>query len=275
MTQERIQGFHNILNTTLKNNHYYVPDQIADMISACRHYFSIVRTWQGKWYDVPCAFDIETTSFYRHVGKSVEKCATMYEWTLGINGLVMIGRTWEEFLAVINQLQQILDLNITKRLVIYVQNLEFEFQFMRKWFSWYKVFCSDARKPIYAITDQGIEFRCSYILTGYSLETLSDDDSIAQYNVKKKVGDLDYSLIRHSKTPLSDLEIGYCIYDVVVVMVYIFEKIIYDGSIVKIPLTKTGYVRNYCRNFCYGVYKDGNQNMGTCTLQKTDEESNY
>lgn len=271
MTQERIQAFHSILNTTLQNNYYYVPDQIADMISACRHYFSIVKTWQGKWYDVPCAFDIETTSFYRKVGKSVEKCATMYEWTLGINGLIMIGRTWNEFIAVINQLQEILDLNIKKRLVIYVHNLEFEFQFMRKWFSWYKVFCNDVRKPIYAITDQGIEFRCSYILTGYSLETLSDDDSIAQYNVKKKVGDLDYTLIRHSQTPLSDLEIGYCIYDVVVVMVYIFEKIIYDGSIVKIPLTKTGYVRNYCRNFCYGVYKDGNQNMGTGSLSETDE----
>ena len=61
-----------------------------------------------------------------------------------------------------------------------------------------------------------------------------------KYKIEKKVGDLDYSLLRHSNTHLTDTELGYCINDVKVVMAYIQEKIEHDGNIAKIPLTKTG-----------------------------------
>ena len=65
------------------------------------------------------------------------------------------------------------DLSLNKRIIIYVHNLSFEFQFFRKLFNWEKVFSLEQRKPLQAITVEGIEFRCSYLLSGYSLANLS------------------------------------------------------------------------------------------------------
>lgn len=198
-----------------------------------------------RMFNVPVAFDIETTSFYLN---DDTKAATMYEWTFGINGNVIIGRTWDEFFNMLEAISKHLNLSINRRLVVYVHNLSFEFQFIRKWFQWAKVFAVDTRKPVYAITESGIEFRCSFLLSGYSLAKLGDE--LQKYPVKKMEGDLDYSLMRHSGTPLTAKELKYCENDVRVVMAYVQERIEIDKGIQKIPITKTGYVRNYCRNAC-------------------------
>ena len=197
-----------------------------------------------SYYNVSCAFDIETTSFY----VNGEKRAIMYEWTLGLNGAVIVGRTWLELLEVYKSLTEYLHTYTDRRLVIYVHNLGFEFQFMRKRLEWLNVFSIEQRKPIYAVTSEGVEFRCSYLLSGYSLARLGTQ--LRKYKVEKAVGDLDYSLLRGNKTPLTDKELEYCVKDVKVVMNYIQERIEIEGDITKIPLTKTGYVRTYCRNAC-------------------------
>lgn len=199
--------------------------------------------------NIPCAFDIETSSFYDSVSNQLEKCAIMYEWTFGILNHIFIGRTWKEFIWFISVLSQELGLDQNKRLLVYVHNLAYEFQFMRNWFQWDKVFSIKERTPVYAITTGGIEFRCSYILSGYSLAKLAEN--MPEYNIKKLVGDLDYNIIHHSKTPLTDKEIAYCLNDVIIVLYYIEKKIKEDGDISKIPLTKTGYVRKYCRESCF------------------------
>lgn len=210
----------------------------------------------GKtYYNIPCAFDIETTSFKDVNG---EKCGIMYVWQFGINGYVFIGRNWFEFIELLNEIIETFDISINKRLIIYVHNLSFEFQFIRKLFKWYEVFSIESRKPIYAITESGIEFRCSYILSGYSLNKLSEQ--LNKYKCRKLVGELDYNLIRHSKTHLTDKELEYCYNDVLVVMYYILEKLESESDISKIPLTKTGYVRNYCRNNC--LYSDKSHKKG-------------
>lgn len=211
------------------------------------------------YYNVPCAFDIETSSFYEISDKSEKpvKQACMYEWTLGINGYVIIGRTWDEFTKAIDVITFTLGLNDSKRLVIYVHNLAYEFQWIRKRFEWLTVFGLRERKPAYAATKSGIEFRCSLVLSGYSLENLGKNE-LKTYKVQKMVGDLDYNLVRHPNTPLTDKEIGYCINDVKVVMAYIQERIEADGDITRIPLTKTGYVRRYCREQCLGTGKPKN-----------------
>lgn len=195
--------------------------------------------------NVASVFDIEASSFYNENG---EKQATMYAWVFGINGRCIRGRTWGEFLEVIDTLVYYYQLNIDKRLIIYVHNLSYEFQWFKRYFDWYNVFSIDTRKPIYAITKNGIEFRCSYLLSGYSLEVLGEN--LTKYKVNKMVGDLDYKLIRGSKTPLTDKEWGYILNDGLVVMAHIQEEIERLGSIVKIPLTKTGYVRDLCRQRC-------------------------
>lgn len=233
--------------TFLQSTKYYEYSNFEEFLDISLTEMKSVKKGKIEYINIPCSFDIETTSFFRLNGK--EKVAIMYEWTLGINGLCLIGRTWNEFINIMKEISLRLDLCSTYRLIFYVHNLAYEFQFMRKYFEWEKVFSIDNRKPIYALTTLGIEFRCSYILSGYNLENVGKN--LMKYKIKKKVGDLDYSLLRHSKTVLTDLEIGYCINDVKVVMAYIQEKIEHDGSISKIPLTKTGYVRNYVRNKCF------------------------
>lgn len=199
---------------------------------------------KGKVGNVASVFDIEATSFY----KGESKQATMYAWVFGLNGRCIRGRTWGEFLDVINKLKDAYNLSLEKRLIIYVHNLSYEFQFMKGLFEWDKVFSLDTRKPLYAITKDGIEFRCSYLLSGYSLKVLGDN--LVKYKVQKMVGDLDYNLIRHTQTPLTKKEWGYVLNDGLVVMAHIQEEIERVGSISKLPLTKTGYVRDLCREKC-------------------------
>lgn len=172
----------------------------------------------------------------------------MYAWVFGLNGGVIRGRTWREFEDALGQLIVALDITPKRRLIVYVHNLAYEFQWFKKLFTWDTVFAVDKRKPLYARTVEGIEFRCSYLLSGYNLETLGKN--LTKYRVEKLVGDLDYRKMRHSATPLQQDEWNYIRNDGLVVMAHIQEEIERLGSITKLPLTKTGYVRDLCRKYC-------------------------
>lgn len=196
--------------------------------------------------NVPAAFDIETSSFE---DEKVGKCACMYAFVFGVNGKAVIGRTWDEAMGLFRQAVEALSLSLERRLIVYVHNLAYEFQFIRKRFAWSKIFATEERKPIYALTEDGIEFRCSYRLSGYSLEKVGEH--LTRHKVEKKVGDLDYSLLRHQNTPLTPKEEGYILNDGLVVMAHIQEEIENRGNrIDRIPLTKTGNVRKYVRDAC-------------------------
>lgn len=94
-----------------------------------------------------------------------------------------MGRTWGEFVTMMQTVSEVLGLNDKLRLIVYVHNLSYEFQFLRKWFEWKRVFSIDLRKPIYAITTGNIEFRCSYLLSGYSLAKLGEQ--LMKYKCEK------------------------------------------------------------------------------------------
>ena len=238
--------YQDFLQSTMKgkiyhpSNIHYVLNHLGELPTC--HHMGIT------YYNIPCSFDIETSSFYNND----EKVAIMYEWTFGINGLVIIGRTWKQFILMMKYICNYLETDPKHRLVCYIHNLGYEFQFMRRFFEWHKIFALEERRPIYALTEDGIEFRCSYLLSGYSLAKLGEN--LLKYKVKKMVGDLDYNLIRHSRTKLTDKELQYCINDVLVVMNYIQEKLETESKICYIPKTNTGYVRNYCRNYCFYEY---------------------
>ena len=212
--------------------------------------FEWVYSHKVHYLNIPISFDIETSSFYEGVAKK----AIMYIWTCNVNGITFIGRTWKQFTQFIDIMSEVFELiKYNKRCLIYVHNLEYEFQFMRKWFEWHDIFADDKRQPLYAVTNSGVEFRCSYRLSGYSLNKLADE--LRYYKSKKMVGDLDYSLIRHSNTPLTSKELKYCTQDTQVVVCYIQEEIDKNGDIAHIPYTKTGYVRRYCQDECLAIHK--------------------
>ena len=216
-------------------------DEIIDEIKT----IPIVKTRnKGQYINIPCSFDIETSSFYQNG----EKKAIMYLWTFDINGCTCHGRTWDEFYQLLVQLIERLELSDKRYLVIYVHNLGYEFQFMQYLFEWESVFARKARKPMKAVTC-GIEFRDSLVLSGYSLSKVAEN--LHSHKIKKLVGDLDYDLVRHSETPLSKKELQYAYNDVIILEYYIHEEIERNGDITKIPLTQTGYTRRYVKNRCY------------------------
>lgn len=257
MKTETVQPFQII-------NGHISPDRIDEILLPIAGLKPITTSKRKQYYNIVCAFDIETTSFSNQLD---EKCAIMYCWQMAINGRVVFGRTWDEFIKVINRLTEFFNLYSGRRLIMYVHNLAFEFQFIRKRLEWDSVFSIETRKPLYALTTGGIEFRDSYLLSGYSLAKLGDN--LQKYKVKKLVGNLDYSKIRNSKTPMTEREIAYCENDVLVVSAYIQEEIEKAGNITRLPLTKTGYVRNYCRSKCF--YGDDRHKTSTKTYQKYRE----
>lgn len=221
-----------------------------------------------EYYNIPASFDIEVTSFYQGEKKPENKRAIMYIWQFGIYNSVTTGRTWDELIRFLSMVRKVLSLGEKRRLVVYVHNLPYEFQFIRKHLEWQDTFLLSERKPVYAISD-GIEFRCSLKLAGgKSLANVSKD--LQKYKVEKAIGNLDYNLMRTPLTPLSEQELLYCENDIRVLLCYIQEKIEQDGDITKIPLTNTGYVRNYCRKECYSRWKPYRRIIENLTLEASE-----
>lgn len=234
---------------TQKASRIHRADEIESAISRVVHLLDTCRKGKDVYYNIPCSFDIETSSFYDHCNK----IGIMWIWCFNILGEVIVGRTWDEFEEMNAELVRVLELGAHKVLPVYVHNLAFDFQFFRSHIDVDKVFAVDRYKPLYARTFDGFEYRCSYQLSGYSLVKLGEQ--LHRYKLAKKTGDLDYDLIRHSKTPVSDAEMDYLLADTDVVVAYIQELIIERKRVTAIPYTKTGFVREYCRNNCF--YPDG------------------
>lgn len=206
----------------------------------------IIKSGKKRHYNLPCAFDTETSSV--HVGyDNTDKFAFVYMWAFGILDYVIIGRNITDFIELHNELAEKLDL-LNINLICYVHNLQFDFQFIRKHFKFSKVFLMSSYDVVSATVENGITFKCSYHLTGVNLDTIGKN--LQKHNVKKLVGDLDYRQIRTPKTPINNVERSYMINDITVLLAHIDEQIEIEGSINKIPLTKTSYVRRDVRNKC-------------------------
>ncbi len=186
----------------------------------------------------PATFDIETTTL-----KGEQPTGYMYIWQFCIKGVVFFGRTWQEFLDFIDNVSDLLNLDNKHKLVIYVHNLSFEFEFIRKFIKFDNIFATAPHKVLKASTDK-LEFRCSYYLSNMSLLKFIENTPGA-IHLKSKA-DLDYKKIRTPKTKLTPKELGYCYNDVKGLEEAIINLLQKD-TLKSIPLTSTGYVRRDCR----------------------------
>lgn len=223
------------------------PLQSLKTSSQSRIIDHVKHTWQ--YIDIPICFDCETYSFTVHIEDHLEKRATMWAWGLAIADTCYMGRTWEEFLEALAVIKKEWHINPAHRCLIWCHNLSYDWQFFRKWFTWSQVFAMSSREICYGVTEDGFEFRCSYILTGYSLEKVGEH--LTKHTIKKLVGTIDYNIPRHSKTPLTETEVEYLEHDCLVVTAHIAEQLEIEGGLSKIPLTKTSYVRRDVRNACF------------------------
>lgn len=197
-----------------------------------------------RYIDHLMTFDIETSTIEKTDG-SFE--GFMYHWQVCIDGYVCFGRTWKEFLTFLRKMNRALkNYDEKHKLVCYIHNFSYEFQFLYSWIKLNEVFAIDKRKPLKAISkDFNIEFRCSYLLSNMNLKKFIENTPNAHYF--KGTGDLDYHKVFTPQTNLTMSELGYCFNDVM----GLYEAIIYllkEDTLVSIPLTSTGYVRRECRN---------------------------
>lgn len=189
--------------------------------------------------DMVNAFDIETTYL-----PDIEQ-SFMYVWQFQFGPYTIIGREWEELEDLLLRIKD--GLKPTERIVVYVHNLSYEFQFLRGIypFTEKEVFCMDRRKIARCEMYHAIEFRCSYIHSNMSLDEYGRKMGCT---VRKLTGTFDYAKIRYPWTELTDDEIAYCVNDVLTLTEAITREMEVDGdNLETIPLTSTGYVRRKCK----------------------------
>lgn len=220
------------------NNNIYV-DEVAFELKDFPFNELIARAKRG-YIEKAFTFDIETTTY----NENDEPKAFMYIWQACIEGRVIFGRTWQEFITLLDKLKEVYNLDEKTKLVCYVHNLSFEFMFMKDFIKFKSVFATQKRKLLKCSTDF-IEFRCSYRLSNMSLEKFIENTPTATHN--KGINDLDYKTIRTPSTKLTDIELGYC-YNDVMGLYECIEFLLQTDTIKSIPLTSTGYVRRDCRN---------------------------
>lgn len=203
----------------------------------------IVKSGKHKMYQrQPMTFDIETSKIPTDDEGHYQ--AFMYIWQVCLEGNVVFGRRWEELQEFMQNVVNAYKLSEEERVVVYVHNLSFEFQFIQDYFNFTDVFAMASRSILTAKTAH-LEFRCSYKLSNMSLaKFIENTPNTLHY---KGVDDLDYATVRTPDTELTEVEYGYCFNDVKGLYECVME-LLKEDNIATIPLTSTGYVRRDCRN---------------------------
>lgn len=236
------------------------------MIYYKEYNYNINEKIEGKrkiYYNNIFTLDIETTSIiilnfkiypidkyieFSDMDKEKSRFQSfMYIWQISIDNKVVYGRTHEELKDFMSNLNSILPF----KKYFYVHNLSYEFQFLCKTLQFTNIFSRKSRKVIRCESIiYNSEFRCSLYLSNVSLDNLSE---FYKLPIKKLKGNLDYNLIRHSKTNLSYEEMCYCENDCLVLYYYIKKLLEEYKTIKNIPLTSTGILR---KEFQQRIEKD-------------------
>lgn len=183
------------------------------------------------------AFDTETTAI------NELQQSFVYVWQFGFGDTVYIGRDLTEAVALFENIAQALD-DDTK-LIVYVHNLSFDFQFLKGYYQFKadEVFAIDKRKILKCTMFNGkIEMRCSYLHSNMSLDSFAKKWAVIY---QKQDGEqFDYHKFRTSETPLTETEIKYCACDILALCESLENEMKHDcDTLATIPLTVTGYMR--------------------------------
>lgn len=196
------------------------------------------RTYVNDFFTM----DIETSTLRRET----DSLAFTYSIAVYITNKCLWFRTWKDYNEFIYKLGTRLELNKYYRLIGYIHNLPYEFQFMRDFMHIEDVFAVKPRKVVKCFSN-GIEYRCSYKLTNMGLAKFTT--SIPNLpHVKMSGDDFGYSIFRTPTTNILPSELDYIFNDVA----GLYEALDYtikndDYNLATIPNTSTGYVRDEMR----------------------------
>lgn len=240
--------------------YYYVRD--CDIIKRPR---GNQRTKNSHFYykDIVATFDIETSRFSEKNAPRADLInqSFCYIWQVSLNNeYVIVGRTLPSALDFLTQLDK--NLMRDERLVIYVHNLSYEFQFLSgiARFKTEDVFCIKKRKILKAVLWDTFEFRCSYLHANMGLALYTEKMQVEHAKLDGVV--FDYSKLRYPWTRLTVYEILYSVYDVMGLVECIKKEMQMDGdTLYTIPLTSTGYVRRDAKESLKKLGKNYLKNM--------------
>lgn len=183
------------------------------------------RTTNYSYKDLICAFDIETslinTTALSAGLSGVEDYgyqSVMYIWQFQAGSEITIyGRYWDEFMSLMFDISEALK---DERILIFVHNLAYEFQFLRdqkllgSYINEESVFCVKPRTPAkFTCLDDKIEFRCSYLQTNLPLTEFTKQMQVKHQKLSGE--EFNYSKLRYSWSHLTDRELEYCFNDVI------------------------------------------------------------
>lgn len=201
-----------------------------------------------KIYNMICSFDTESTTILMH--QKEKDYAFTYIWGFKLNDYIIVGRYYQEFIIFLKKIEKIFNLTKNDKFLIFVHNLSYDFQFIYQFLKRefeFKIFATQNRKLLYC-TAGAFEFRCSYKLTNMSLEKWCQKEKGVKY--KKKIGTerMDYKKIIYPDDNLNGHDFRYFIGDLISLCDCIENKLLNEGNNLKtLPLTSTGYVRNYTK----------------------------
>ena len=220
------------------------PFDILQYIMPCRNRVGHPTYYTKRYADIIATFDIETTPL------DDIKQSVMWHWQSCIDGMVIVGRTWDEYRKFLEQVDKYLPKGLC--FVQFIHNASYEFQFLRSIhdFQPNEVFCLTGRKIARFDIGNRFEFRCSYVLTNMSLR-----EFLKKQGVEHQKTEMDYRKQRFYFTDVTRDELDYCIADVLGLYEALRKMMKADKmSIAELPMTSTGYVRN---DFKHAMRKGG------------------
>ena len=208
---------------------YKTPLALADIIKTGKKHKNIIN--------LVTAFDTETTAI------NELQQSFVYIWQFGFGDTVYIGRELSEAVDLFEKIAQALDEDV--KLIVYVHNLSYDFQFLKGYYQFKadEVFAIDKRKILKCTMFNGkIEMRCSYLHSNMSLDNFAKKWAVIYQ--KQDGSEFNYHKFRTAATPLTDEELKYCACDILALCEALENEMKHDGdTLATIPLTVTGYMR--------------------------------
>lgn len=197
-----------------------------------------------------------------------DKDGWIYQFCFSYQDNVYYGRQIEDFIKCLKIIENSL---IDETVVIYIHNASYDVQFLKDFIfdEWGKenvTFLALQPHKILTLSFGSFEIRCSYLLSGKSLEKWGNDLNIKN---KKLSGLIDYNVARYPNTPLNKKDWLYQIRDVIALNECITKQMLmFFDDVASIPLTKTAYVRRDCRRSFRKNFKKNNTFFQLTRLSK-------
>ena len=200
--------------------------------------------------------DIETAN--NHAEDIKDLRTWMVSCQVWFNGDYFLFRTPEEVVDFLRGLYSSYRLypskDLKKRMIIYIHNASYDLSYLIPYFE-RDLPSFDGSQGIITKENRfityvrgSLEFRCSYYLSGMSLEKWSEDMNIEH---KKLVGFYDYDKVLYQDSELNQDESDYDMIDVVAMDECLDKQLaIHKDTMATVPYTKTGYIRRELRRSC-------------------------